>query len=118
MVKNLNPRTIEHRLREQRDTLIKRVQVESENLGKLIDLNADPGDRALQETTKMRRLALIAQARLQVEQIETCLQRLQQNMYGICVECGNPINPERLMAIPYATLCIKCQTKQDKTRRN
>ncbi len=111
-------KAIRQQLCEQRDTLIKRIEDESKNLSRRTDRDADPVDRALRETTQVRQLALIAQARWQVERIQTCLHRLQENLYGVCVQCGNRINPERLIAIPYATLCVKCQSKQDETRRN
>lgn len=57
-------------------------------------------------------LARIEQLRSQVEAYETALERLEAGGYGICQNCGNPINPERLEAIPLATLCIQCASKK------
>src|SRR5512132_3308891 len=33
--------------------------------------------------------------------------------FGLCEECDEEIAPQRLAAIPYATLCIACQAKRD-----
>ena len=43
--------------------------------------------------------------------------------YGLCEDCEEPIPPKRLELMPWAPLCVKCQSKQEfdgrgKTRRN
>lgn len=43
--------------------------------------------------------------------IDRALQRIEDGTYGICVNCGKPIAPERLEALPYAELCIDCKRK-------
>ncbi|MGI8554517.1 MAG: TraR/DksA family transcriptional regulator, partial [Dehalococcoidia bacterium] len=42
-------------------------------------------------------------------QIQDAIRRKEAGTYGICENCGKPINPERLKALPEATLCIDCQ---------
>ncbi len=44
-----------------------------------------------------------------LEQISDALRKIDQGSYGTCDRCSQPINIERLKAIPYATLCIECQ---------
>jgi RNA polymerase-binding transcription factor DksA len=44
-----------------------------------------------------------------LREIEQALTRLRQGTYGVCERCQRPINPYRLRAIPYATLCIACK---------
>lgn len=36
--------------------------------------------------------------------------------FGVCEECGDDISDKRLAFMPYATLCIECQTAQDPKR--
>ncbi|NIV31407.1 MAG: TraR/DksA family transcriptional regulator, partial [Anaerolineae bacterium] len=31
--------------------------------------------------------------------------------YGICEQCDAEIDPARLKALPYATLCLRCQQR-------
>lgn len=38
--------------------------------------------------------------------IDAALGRLDQGTFGRCERCGQPIEEERLDALPYATLCI------------
>jgi RNA polymerase-binding protein DksA len=47
-------------------------------------------------------------------EIDTALARLDDGTYGMCEGCGNPIAPERLEALPWATLCIECKRKQER----
>ncbi|MBA3718538.1 MAG: TraR/DksA C4-type zinc finger protein [Actinobacteria bacterium] len=41
--------------------------------------------------------------------IDEALERIEAGTFGICVNCGKEIPPERLEALPYATLCIDCK---------
>ena len=45
--------------------------------------------------------------------IETALDLLNSREYGTCQDCRDPINPKRLEAIPWTTLCIHCREDQD-----
>ncbi len=46
--------------------------------------------------------------RTEIEKVKQAISRLDSGNYGICEVCGEPINKERLKAIPYACMCIKC----------
>jgi DnaK suppressor protein len=39
--------------------------------------------------------------------VERALEKLDEGTYGICDVCGEPIAPERLEAMPWATRCVK-----------
>ncbi len=44
-----------------------------------------------------------------LQMISEALDRIEDNRYGICVNCENPIQPKRLEAVPWARHCIQCQ---------
>jgi DnaK suppressor protein len=46
--------------------------------------------------------------------IDEALARIDAGTYGICVNCGAQIAPERLEAMPWATLCIDCKRKEER----
>lgn len=48
--------------------------------------------------------------------IEQALTKMDRGTYGICENCHQPIAPDRLAALPFATLCISCQEKRDRHR--
>lgn len=47
-------------------------------------------------------------------QIRKALSRIKIGKYGICEECGEMIDTDRLMIFPEATVCIKCEKKKAK----
>src|SRR6478672_649111 len=48
-----------------------------------------------------------------LQAIEEALWRLEKGTYGICRDCGDPIAPARLNAIPWTRVCITCKEKQN-----
>ncbi|MGR3294445.1 MAG: TraR/DksA family transcriptional regulator [Candidatus Scalindua sp.] len=50
----------------------------------------------------------------EIEQIDNALEKIKKGKYGNCENCGKIINKQRLSAIPFVSLCIKC--KEDEER--
>ena len=51
----------------------------------------------------------IEKSKLQeIGQIREALRRIAQGSYGVCIKCGETIDPKRLAALPTATRCISC----------
>ena len=48
------------------------------------------------------------EAKLELSLVKSALKRITDGFYGNCTECDEPINPDRLSALPYTTTCIKC----------
>ncbi len=44
-----------------------------------------------------------------LKEIDAALDRLVTGDYGVCLNCGEAINPRRLAAIPWAAHCVRCQ---------
>ncbi len=58
-----------------------------------------------------KRLALRRQLTDQLAVIEHALQKFAQGTYGLCDACNQPIDPDRLEALPQANLCLPCKGK-------
>ena len=105
-------------LLEERATYIRQadsLQAEAD----LLAAEREPGDVQFDEESgegdtlaveRERDLALSAQARAAVSEIDTALARIADGTYGTCEQCGKSIPKERLRAIPYATLCVQCKS--------
>jgi len=78
--------------------------------GSVSDDQADDAD-ALFEAE--RNMSLANNMREQLDLVETALVRIDAGTYGICIDCGKPIDPRRLQAIPYAQYCLEDQEKHD-----
>ena len=64
-----------------------------------------------------KRLALEQGMKEQLAKIEHALNKFDEGTYGLCDGCGQPIDPERLEALPYAALCLSCKAKQAKNAK-
>jgi DnaK suppressor protein len=62
-----------------------------------------------------RRLILTLRTREQLAEIQHALNKLMNGTYGLCDACGSLITPERLEALPQASLCLPCKVKQSKS---
>lgn len=60
------------------------------------------GDLATKEDTKLTHLQNIEKSQEKLDKITVALDRIGTGNYGICVETGQPIQKERLEAMPYA----------------
>ncbi len=47
-----------------------------------------------------------------LQAIEEALWRIEKGTFGVCRDCGEPIAPARLKAIPWTRVCISCKEKQ------
>ncbi|HEX2029507.1 MAG TPA: TraR/DksA family transcriptional regulator [Nitriliruptorales bacterium] len=52
-------------------------------------------------------LAQIDQSRHRLQQIGEALTRMDDGVYGVCVDCGNEIDPARLEARPLSIRCVR-----------
>ena len=81
-----------------------------------LDVNSRQGDLADQASGNNEvHIALkLKQTDAKILQaIEEALQRLEKGIYGVCRDCGDPIAPARLQAIPWTRVCIACKQKQN-----
>jgi DnaK suppressor protein len=56
-----------------------------------------------------KRLALENRVRQEMSDIEHALEKFEKGTYGLCENCGQPIDPERLEVLPQAAYCINCK---------
>ena len=105
-------------LTEERATYLHQaesLQAEADSLTE----DREPGDVQFDEESgegdtlaveRERDLALSAQARAAIEQIDRAIEKIHDGSYGKCDSCGTAIPKERLRALPYAALCVKCKS--------
>jgi DnaK suppressor protein len=118
-------RTLDRFLAEQRAELVAEratyvEQAESLRLeAEMLAEDMEPGDIQFDEESgegdtlnveRERDLALSAQARAAVDEIDRALAKMDAGTYGVCERCGHPIPKARLKALPYAALCVACKS--------
>lgn len=76
-------------------------------------LKSEQADDADMVFEAERNQAVANNAQVLLAQVQAALDRLDNGTYGKCVICGKEINPKRLEALPWATLCIEDQSKNE-----
>lgn len=67
------------------------------------------------ETSELeKRLALEQRTRDVLSKVDRALHKFDEGTYGLCDKCGKAIAPERLEALPQASLCLECKAKEAK----
>lgn len=109
MAKDVNLEDIRKALEEERKSIEQEIE---EELNRREDvINPDRSDLAQSYDQRQRESAIMDRLEDHLTKVEEALQRLDDGTYGRCQRCGNPIAPERLEAMPHATLCVRCQTE-------
>lgn len=91
-------------------TLQRRLEAEREQLLEQLGNNLDVAGEAQELKIYLLREHLM--------DVEHALRKFEQGTYGLCDRCGQPIEPERLEALPQASLCLSCKTRQVKKNAN
>lgn len=97
---------------EVREDLLK---TEDDREAGLADRVRDLGDESLATLITDLNLADTDRDLEELQDVEAALARMAQGAYGACVNCGEPIPFERLLAHPTARRCQPCQALQEKT---
>jgi DnaK suppressor protein len=63
-----------------------------------------------------RDLSLAGNLRDLIEKVQGAIARIDDGGYGRCEVCGEAVEPERLDALPYTTLCLADARRRARTR--
>ena len=112
MIEKIDLKAVRQQLEAERAKLLDRAGEGEQPNGRSQFSNLDRADLAQSYTRQERNAILAEQEAEQLAQIEAALQKLDEGRYGLCDNCGQQIAPGRLEVLPYANLCIRCQSEQ------
>jgi len=93
----------------------KKISSEDPFNDKTRDLDSAATDTEAEEQFGHARVSAIkTELNLKVKQIKKALARVEKGKYGICEDCGNMIDTDRLAVFIEATKCVKCEKKREK----
>jgi DnaK suppressor protein len=98
--------------REQIVGEVKQIVESSKEMGQ--DGIQDIGDEAANIYNKQVLLSLNENERMRLQEVDESLDRIENETYGICEECGELIGLKRLEVRPVAKYCVPCKTKLEK----
>ena len=82
--------------------------------GIAIEKSADQMDEIQYATERDLAIRNVDRESTLLRQVKAALRRIHNGTFGTCVDCEETISPKRLIAVPWATRCIKCQEATDR----
>jgi RNA polymerase-binding transcription factor DksA len=103
--------SVQTRLEDERVRLCQAIARQSIRCWDGFGYGNHPADHATDLFEQSKSLALRRNLEDLLAQVEEALNRWEQGIYGICERCGLEIDPARLRALPYATVCLRCKNR-------
>ena len=81
--------------------------------GIVIEAVADEMDRLQAQMGRDIAVQSLDRTSTLLKDVRAALGRIEDDMYGVCLRCEEPIAEKRLKAIPWAACCVDCQESID-----
>ncbi|MBV8863853.1 MAG: TraR/DksA C4-type zinc finger protein [Acidobacteriaceae bacterium] len=79
----------------------------------IIETTADEMDRLQQQLGRDMAIRNLDRTSTLLKGIRAALDRIEDDIYGVCLRCEEPIAEKRLKAVPWAQYCVGCQETID-----
>ena len=102
----------------KREALIQQIKQQlgqsvTEEQQRRLEAAMDSGDQALVDLEREMGISLQEMRNRERQLIDDALDSLDEGTYGMCADCGEEISEKRLHALPFARLCVECQSKRE-----
>jgi RNA polymerase-binding transcription factor len=113
---------LQQMLMRKRQEILKEIEESlgqslTEDQQRRLESARDVGDQALMDLDRELGISLMEMRNRRRQAIDEALTRVNEGTYGICAECGVEISERRLEAVPFAKLCVECQSKEELLER-
>jgi DnaK suppressor protein len=102
----------------KRESLIQEMKQQlgqsvTEEQQRRLEAAMDSGDQALVDLEREMGISLQEMRNRERKLIDEALDSLDEGTYGVCADCGEEVSEKRLHALPFARLCVECQSKNE-----
>jgi DnaK suppressor protein len=108
-----NKEQLRKKLEDMRQEILDEVKVQKER-ARSKDYMGDLGDCATSDMVAEYAHIFGERLRRRLILIEESLEAIENGDYGFCEECEEPINEKRLLLMPFARLCVRCQSELER----
>jgi DnaK suppressor protein len=111
-------KTIKEMLLKKREDLV--LEIARRSKASTASAAQDIGDildSVSEERTRELDLILTDREKRKLAQIVDAIDRIEENTYGLCEECGVKIPKARLKVLPFAIYCVECQEKNEREEK-
>jgi DnaK suppressor protein len=81
-----------------------------------VGIDEDFADAGSATFDREQALSIYNNIRDLIDQVDRALSRVEDGSYGSCDNCGRPIEPARLKALPRTLLCTSCKRREERAR--
>ena len=74
-----------------------------------IEATADEMDRLQEQLSREVAIRSLDRTSKLLKGVQAALTRIEDDIYGVCLRCEEPISEKRLKAVPWASHCVACQ---------
>ena len=78
-----------------------------------IEKSADPMDEIQYASERDLAIQNVDRESHMLRQVKAALGRISDGSFGTCLECEAAVSPKRLVAVPWASFCLRCQEAAD-----
>ena len=97
-----------------RAVLTAKVAVTRQREGITVERSADQLEEIQAASQRALAVSNLDREFNQLRNARAALRRIEGGSFGICQECDDEIAPKRLVAVPWAQFCIRCQEAVDR----
>ncbi len=118
MTRKSDLKKIRELLQQKRQSLTETARQTRHELMALKEQERDPEyeEMAQSELADFTLSSLLESHRRELQLIEAAFARMDQGIYGTCVDCEGEINWDRLLAVPYAIRCEEDARRHESDR--
>lgn len=110
-------RTLERREAELRRKIAEeRERTDDEGFAELANGTGDAADQAFARIQFGIDYQRIDGVLAELRELAAARERLENGVFGVCIDCGEPIDPARLKVAPAAARCAGCQERYEYAR--
>ncbi len=111
-------KSIKDMLLKMREDLVREIARRSRanTAGDIPDIG-DILDSVSEERTRELDMILTDREKQKLKQIDDAIDRIEDETYGLCEECGTKIPKSRLKAMPFAKYCVECKEAIEREER-
>jgi len=117
MIKGMDLARMKQRLQEERArqlalaARLRQEEADPVESGELSTVDQHPAELGSETFERELELTTLTIVENDLKDIDDALRRLDDGSYGICEECGKPIDEARLEAVPWARYCVVDQAR-------
>ena len=117
MIKGMDLARMKQRLQEERTrqlalaARLRQEEADPVESGELSTADQHPAELGSETFERELELTTLTIVEGELKEIDDALRRLDHGSYGICEECGKPIDEARLEAVPWARYCVVDQAR-------